>query len=272
MAKINTTTNNFNKEEMIMKKLMEAYYAAGNNEDRAHTMYVMLDQIEVLRVKKDIVVELAKQFGMETKKSTTKAAAMTYIQHKANELVGATEQAQDSQEQVTDVSVGDLDITKDNAPQQEVSEADIEADNAEQIEIHELNHGVQQVYEKKAKTDKMFALIKACAADNNKKGYGFTISSFMLQACILNAGAGVEKFKGHTVTEEESELLNRVYHWLFDKGFVKPVVYAVKEDTNVRVYMPEYTGKTKGTSVKMIPYNKSAGYTASKITSFMVCC
>jgi hypothetical protein len=151
-----------------------------------------------------------------------------------------------------------------------VSEADIEADNAEQIEIHELNHGVQQVQDKKAKTDKMFGTIKKYADDNKKNGFGYTISPFMLQLAILNAETGLKQLKGHTVTKEESELSGKVYKWLFDKGFIKPIVYAVKEDPNVRVYMPEYTGKTADTKVRMIPYNKSTGYTASKITSFAV--
>ena len=122
----------------------------------------------------------------------------------------------------------------------------------------------------KAKTDKLFALIKACAADNEKKGFGYTISSFMLQACILNAGAGVSKLKGHTVTADENKMTQDIYAWLKKKGFIKPLVYSVKEDEKVRVYMPEYKGKTQNTTVKMIPWSQSNGYTAKKITSFLV--
>lgn len=134
-----------------------------------------------------------------------------------------------------------------NAPQQEVPKTDA-----------------------RAKTDKLFALIKACAVDNNKKGYGFTISSFMLQACILNAGAGVEKFKGHTVTEEEAQMTKTVYQWLLKNNYVKPIVYSVAEDEKVRVYMDGYTGRTDSAKTKMIPYSQSKGYTAKKVTSFLV--
>lgn len=122
----------------------------------------------------------------------------------------------------------------------------------------------------KAKTDKLFALIKANAADNQKKGYGYTISSFMLQACILNAGAGVEKFKGHTITEEEAQMTKTVYQWLLKNKYVQPIVYSVAEDDKVRVYMDGYTGRTDSAKTKMIPYSKSAGYTAKKVTSFLV--
>jgi len=145
------------------------------------------------------------------------------------------------------VPVGDLEITHDNAPQQEAPKTDA-----------------------RAKTDKLFALIKACAVDNNKKGYGFTISSFMLQACILNAGAGVEKFKGHTVTEEEAQMTKTVYQWLLKNNYVKPIVYSVAEDEKVRVYMDGYTGRTDSAKTKMIPYSQSKGYTAKKVTSFLV--
>lgn len=124
--------------------------------------------------------------------------------------------------------------------------------------------------EAKAKTDKLFALIKEKAADNDKKGFGYTISSFILQAVILEAGTGLKKLKGHTVTAEEEKLTWDIYKWLKSKDFIKPVVYSVKEDEKVRIFMPEYPGKTENTTVKMIPYNKSAGYTAKKATSFLV--
>lgn len=138
------------------------------------------------------------------------------------------------------------------------------------VSEEEVEKMVQDNNDAKAKTDKLFALIKACAADNEKKGFGYTISSFMLQACILNAGAGIPKLKGHTVTTEENKMTQDIYAWLKKKGFIKPLVYSVKEDEKVRVYMPEYKGKTQNTTVKMIPWSQSNGYTAKKITSFLV--
>lgn len=139
------------------------------------------------------------------------------------------------------------------------------------VSEEEVEKMVQDNNDAKAKTDKLFALIKACAADNEKKGFGYTISSFMLQACILNAGAGVSKLKGHTVTAEENKMTQEIYSWLKKKEFIKPLVYSVMEDEKVRVYTPEYTGNTNTKTVKMIPMNQSAGYTAKKVTSFLVC-
>lgn len=144
------------------------------------------------------------------------------------------------------VSVGDLNITHDNTPAQ------------------------QDNHDAKAKTDKLLALIKACATDNKKKGFGYTISSFMLQACILNAGAGIEKFKGHIVTEDEYKMTQNVYKWLSKNNYIKPIVYSVAENEKVRVYMDGYTGRTDSAKTQMIPYSKSKGYTAKKITSFLV--
>lgn len=177
-------------------------------------------------------------------------------------------------------------IKDEDGNTQEVTETDVEADISEQIEIHESIHGVvstgdftydkapaqekEDNYEAKAKTDKLFALIKARAADNEKKGFGYTISSFMLQACILDAGAGIKKMKGHVVTTEEDEMTQRVYSWLKDNGFIEPCVYSVQEDEKVRIFMPNYPGKLENTTVRMIPYDKSGGYTAKKITSFLV--
>lgn len=176
-----------------------------------------------------------------------------------------------------------------------IDEADVQRDAEQQIENHEIMHGEVQENteviapatvvvpaapvaqpavvtnnEAKAKTDKLFALIKEKAADNDKKGFGYTISSFMLQAVILEAGTGLKKLKGHTVTTEEEKLTWNIYKWLKEKGFIKPVVYSVQEDDKVRIFMPEYPGKTENTTVKMIPYNKSNGYTAKKATSFLV--
>lgn len=122
----------------------------------------------------------------------------------------------------------------------------------------------------RAKTDKLLGLLKQYALYNESKGYGYTISSFMLQACILDAGAGVKKFKDHKITKAEAKMTSDVYKWLKDKGYIKPVVYSVKEDANVRIYMPEYNGRTESDKTKLIPYAKSAGYTAHQVTSFVV--
>ena len=237
-----TSTNNKNKEETVMKKFTEAFNKAATNQDKAQVLYVMLDTIEAVTnvhagdyVKKDALVAFAKDLGMVINRKTSRVDALSFIRHHANKLSN-----------ITDTIANDE--VKDNT-QHETPNTDT-----------------------KAKTDKLFALIKASAESNKKKGYGYTISSFMLQACILEAGAGIKKFKGHTVTKEEAEMTKRIYKYLLSKGFIKPVVYSVKEDANVRIYMPEYTGKTESAKTKLIPYNKSGSYTAKQITSFAVYC
>lgn len=120
------------------------------------------------------------------------------------------------------------------------------------------------------KTKMMLSYIKEVAESNKKNGYGYTISDFMLRASILKADNGLERLKGHDVTPEEQDTINRCYVWLKKAGIVKPVVYTVAEDKNVRVYMPEYDGKTDSKKTKMVPYNKSAGYNAIGVTSFKV--
>lgn len=154
-------------------------------------------------------------------------------------------------------------IIAGNKPQDSVSVEDENTHDDTPAQEDNLNDA-------KAKTDALLGLLKNYAAYNENKGYGYTISSFMLQACILEAGAGVKKFKGHTITPEESKMTHDVYHWLKDKGFILPVVYSVVEDPNVRVYLDGYKGRTDSTKTKMIPYNKSNGYTAKQVTSFVV--
>lgn len=146
------------------------------------------------------------------------------------------------------VPVGDLEITRDNAPEETVAPAN----------------------DARAKTDKLFALLKKYATANEKNGYGYTISSFMLQAAILEAGTGLLKFKGHKITDEEAKLTKNIYAWLKNHGYIKPVIYSVKEDENVRVYMPEYTGRTTSDKTKLIDFAHSAKYTAKQCTSFLV--
>lgn len=140
------------------------------------------------------------------------------------------------------VPVGDLDITKDNAPAV-VSSAQV-------------------------KTAKLLSNIHNCALNNEKKGFGYTISTFMLQWSIINAENGLNRLKGHKVTEEEHKITVAVFKWLKEKNYITAAVYSVKEADDVRVYVPDvYSGRNE-TSIKMIPLNHSAGYNAKAITSY----
>lgn len=179
-----------------------------------------LSKTELKKTKRDTLIETLE----EVVNNLTKASVITPVKTES-------------------VSVGDLEITKDNTD------------------------GNQDALKK---TYKLMYLLKANAEHNNKNGYGYTISSFMLQAVILNADTGLEKLKGHVITDEEQETTNRLYKWLKDNEYIKPVVYSVKEAENVRVYTNDYTGRTDSAKTIMVPWNKSAGYTAKKVTSFAI--
>lgn len=240
-----STANTIIEEEnTMMKRMEELMEQLTNNTKIQDAGYLKKDALKTI---------LNDEFNMNfNKKATRDEMVKAFMAMYKDSIRVADEISYGNVETETPVPVavvpvGDLDITKDNAPQP-----------------------VSPVNDAKAKTDKLFALIKACAKDNQKKGFGYTISSYMLQACILNAGAGVSKLKGHTVTPDENKMTQDIYAWLKSKGYIKPLVYSVVEDEKVRVYMPDYNGTTDTKHVKMIPYNKSAGYTAKKITSFLV--
>ena len=96
----------------------------------------------------------------------------------------------------------------------------------------------------------------------------------MLQAYILKVGHNVPKLKGHTVTKDEYETTIRVYKWLLDNGYIKPCAYSVNEDSNIRVYIADYNGKTGnvGHGITYLPYNatNAAKYTVKKAVLFAV--
>lgn len=235
--------------------------------------------VQATQVTKDDIREELKTYGIElsnTKFNRTKKNELIAMleEAKINADVQADDEQQMENHEIMHGEVAQESLTEDIDMEYESKEEYIApADYSTQPIVTPAPVAIAPVKasnEAKAKTDKLFALIKEKAADNDKKGFGYTISSFMLQAVILEAGTGLKKLKGHTVTAEEEKLTWDIYKWLKGKGFIKPVVYSVEEDEKVRIFMPEYPGKTENTTVKMIPYNKSAGYTAKKATSFLV--
>lgn len=129
---------------------------------------------------------------------------------------------------------------------------------------------VPQVSSAQAKTDFCKTLIKTHAIENKKKGFGTTISAYMLCALILKADCGLEKLKGNEdkVTPEQKETVKKVRQWLLDKGYIKAVTY--KTTDGKTVYTDEYDGNDAH-KAKMVPFNKSAGLTCQAVTSYKVC-
>lgn len=124
------------------------------------------------------------------------------------------------------ISVGDLDITRDNAPDPEDITPAPESDA-------------------RRKTNLLFKLIRDNVTSNITKGYGTTISAYMLCAHILEAGHGIKKLKGHEseVTKEQRESIIFARKWLIENGYIKTVVF--KDERGFVFYTPEYNGDGK---------------------------
>ena len=237
-----------NKEETIMRELMN------NTINRIETATKVQDAEYVTRDELAGIME--RLTGVRPGKKVTRKQMVQDLYVLEDDLRQIENAEMDSD---NNVSVGDLDITNDNAPES----------------IEEPTPAVKTpVSDARAKTNELLNLIHVHAKDNKRKGYGTTISSHMLQAYILKVGHNVPKLKGHTVTKDEYETTIRVYKWLLDNGYIKPCAYSVNEDSNIRVYIADYNGKTGnvGHGITYLPYNatNAAKYTVKKAVLFAV--
>lgn len=153
----------------------------------------------------------------------------------------------------TIVVVGDF--CHDNAPES------IESDPTPVVE------NPTPVSDAKAKTIETLKLIKATSIDNHNKGFGTTVSAYMLCAYILQAGYGIKKLKGHEaeITDEQKNTVKRVRQWLIDKGYIKACVYKTNGKS---VYTDDYDGNH---AASMIHHSKSLGLTCVGVSSYKVC-
>lgn len=97
-------------------------------------------------------------------------------------------------------------------------------------------------------TTKMSALRKLVvnyAKANQKNGYGFSISAYMLCAYILQVYCGIEKLKGANITKEQENTCKRVREELKTKGYVIADLYEAANDNTkkIRLYTNHYTGR-----------------------------
>lgn len=83
------------------------------------------------------------------------------------------------------------------------------------------------------------------ALSNRKKGFGTTISAWMLCAYILKVKYGMTYLKGHEheVTDDMKETVKDVRNWLLNHGYIKPVTF--KDEKGFTFYTPEYDGNRK---------------------------
>ena len=130
----------------------------------------------------------------------------------------------------------------------------------------------QQKTEAQVKTDTFIKKLKEAAIHNQKNGYGYTISAFMLQAITLNVHNGLEKLQGHTVTAKEAEKVEKVHEWCIKKGIISQVLYSVNEKSFIRVYEKGYDGKKESKDFWYITTEEAqkAGYTIKECTSYKV--
>lgn len=122
------------------------------------------------------------------------------------------------------------------------------------------------VSDAKAKTIEVLKLIKDDAVANHNKGFGTTVSAYMLCAYILQAGYGIKKLKGHEseITDKQKDTVKRVRRWLIDKGYIKACVYKTNGKS---VYTDDYDGNHADS---MIHLSKANGLTCIGVSSYKV--
>ena len=105
------------------------------------------------------------------------------------------------------------------------------------------------------------------ALSNKKKGFGTTVSAWMLCAYILKVKYGMTHLKGHEheVTDEMKETVKNVRNWLLNNGYIKPVTF--KDEKGFTFYTPEYDGNRKD---KMYDCTKFRATGKVETTTYMV--
>lgn len=229
------------EESTMTKKYTEAYTNANTNEDKAQVLYLLVDTADGINnvhsdeyVKKDTLIDICKNLDIEVNRKTTRTDAVVLIKHYADALSAKPKQKKKPAPKSTEA--------------QKASNSNTEAAN---------------------KTNALLRLIKIHAIENQKKGYGYTVSAYMLCAYILQAGHGIMKLKGHEneITPKQRESVKAVRKWLLDKGYIKECTY--KADNNVIVYTEDYDGADSHKS-RMIPMYKAAGLKGIAVTSYKV--
>ena len=124
----------------------------------------------------------------------------------------------------------------------------------------------EPVSDAKTKTIELLKLIKSAAVANNNKGFGTTVSAYMLCAYILQAGYGIKKLKGHEaeITDKQKDTVKRVRRWIIDKGYIKACVYKTNGKS---VYTDDYDGNHADS---MIHLSKANGLTCVGVSSYKV--
>ena len=83
------------------------------------------------------------------------------------------------------------------------------------------------------------------ALSNREKGFGTTVSAWMLCAYILEVKYDIKKLKGHEheITDEMKTTVKNVRKWLIDNHYIETVTF--KDEKGFVFYTPEYDGNRK---------------------------
>lgn len=156
-----------------------------------------------------------------------------------------------------DIPVGDLSITSDRIYHDDTI--------IEKAVPAKVNNPAPD--DAKVLTYRLMHKIGDHALSNRKKGFGTTVSAWMLCAYILKVKYGMTHLKGHEheVTDEMKETVKDVRNWLIDKGYIKTVTF--KDEKGFTFYTPEYDGNRKD---KMYDCTKFRATGKVETTTYMV--
>ena len=265
----NNSTNN-NKEVITMTNEMIKKLDTLNKTMQLVQVLEWCDNInnvhDVCYVKKDVLAQflfdkdlIGRQLSKRELKKITRDELIANLRSAVDNLInaGVITPVNTIQVNINDstnsITVGDLDITHDNAPES-IEEPVPVAENP------------VPVSDAKAKTVEVLKLIKEAAVTNHSKGFGTTVSAYMLCAYILQAGYGIKRLKGHEseITDEQKDTVKRVRQWLIDKGYIKACVYKTNGKS---VYTDDYDGNH---AASMVHHSKSLGLTCVGVSSYKV--
>lgn len=155
------------------------------------------------------------------------------------------------------VSVGDLDITSDRVYYDDT--------------IVEKQPAKPAPDDAKVLTYRLMHKIGDYALSNRKKGFGTTISAWMLCAYILEVKYDIKKLKGHEseITDEMKTTVKNVRKWLIENGYIKSVTF--KDENGFVFYTPEYDGNRQSSMYDITKFQTTGKLetTTYRITSQM---
>ena len=135
-----------------------------------------------------------------------------------------------------DIPVGDLSITSDR-----IYHDDTIIEKAVPVApVTKVNNPAPD--DAKVLTYRLMHKIGDHALSNRKKGFGTTVSAWMLCAYILEVKYDIKKLKGHEheITDEMKTTVKNVRKWLIDNHYIETVTF--KDEKGFVFYTPEYDG------------------------------